>query len=168
MIENIFDTPIPGQSLTNTPGNYPWEHPPQYTSMKKATEYVWDILHEDKNLTQVITFLENGIPVEAVARTILFGGFMEGKWNVDLALLIAEVVFKQIMAIGVRANVQNIKLFIKDQSSSKFHSQFTKFKNIKSKKQPKEPAKDRLKSFVEDIKEELKEKETGLMAKEDK
>ena len=26
---NPFDAPIPGQSLTNEPGNAPWEHPPQ-------------------------------------------------------------------------------------------------------------------------------------------
>ena len=26
--QNPFDAPIPGQSLTNEPGNYAWEHPP--------------------------------------------------------------------------------------------------------------------------------------------
>ena len=26
---NPFDAPVPGQSLTDTPGNAPWEHPPQ-------------------------------------------------------------------------------------------------------------------------------------------
>jgi hypothetical protein len=26
-----FNTPIPGQSLTDEPGNYPWEHPPRKT-----------------------------------------------------------------------------------------------------------------------------------------
>mgnify|MGYP003327175624 CR=1 FL=1 len=30
--ENRFDAPIPGQSLTDEPGNYPWEHPPQRAS----------------------------------------------------------------------------------------------------------------------------------------
>ena len=34
-----FDAPIPGQSLTNTPGNYPWEHTPQYTDVMEAAEY---------------------------------------------------------------------------------------------------------------------------------
>ena len=168
MIENIFDTPVPGQSLTNTPGNYPWEHPPQYTNIEQASEYVWDILHKEKNLDQVITFLKNGIPVEAIARAMLFGGFMEGKWSVDTALLIAEVVFKQIMAIGVRANVQNIVLFIKDQGNDKFHRQFAEFKNMKSAKQTAKAPEDRLKTFVKDVKEELKEKEMGLMSKEDK
>jgi hypothetical protein len=28
---NPFDAPVPGQGLTDKPGNYPWEHPPQYT-----------------------------------------------------------------------------------------------------------------------------------------
>lgn len=27
MIENIFDTPVPGESLTKTPGNAAWENP---------------------------------------------------------------------------------------------------------------------------------------------
>jgi len=168
MIENIFDTPIPGQSLTNTPGNYPWEHPPQYTNIEEASEYVWDILHREESLDQILTFLRNGIPVEAVARIVLFGGFMEGKWSVDVALLIAEVVFKQIMAIGIKANIQNINLFIKDQSTSKFHKQFAEFKNMRKTRQTIKAPEDKLKSFVKDIKEELKEKEAGLMAKEDK
>ena len=168
MIENIFDAPIPGQSLTNTPGNYPWEHPPQYTNIEQASEYVWDILHREESLDQVLTFLRNGVPVEAVARIILFGGFMEGKWSVDVALLIAEVVFKQIMAIGIKANIQNINLFIKDQSTSKFHKQFAEFKNMRKTRQAIKAPEDKLKSFVKDIKEELKEKEAGLMAKEDK
>ena len=28
---NPFDAPIAGQSLTDEPGNYPWEHPPRKT-----------------------------------------------------------------------------------------------------------------------------------------
>ena len=32
-IGNPFDAPVPGQSLTDTPGNYPWEHPPLYTCL---------------------------------------------------------------------------------------------------------------------------------------
>ena len=27
---NPLDAPVPGQSLTDKPGNYPWEHPPLY------------------------------------------------------------------------------------------------------------------------------------------
>ena len=31
---NPFDAPIPGQSLTDEPGNYPWEHPPKQQTLK--------------------------------------------------------------------------------------------------------------------------------------
>ena len=82
-----FDAPIPGQSLTNTPGNYPWEHAPQYTDVMEAAEYTWDRLHDGKVADQVVTMLKEGIPVEALARMVLFGGFMEGKWTVDMAII---------------------------------------------------------------------------------
>ena len=35
-----FDTPVPGQSLTDTPGNYPWEHPPQYADPAEVAEFL--------------------------------------------------------------------------------------------------------------------------------
>ena len=72
------------------------------------------------------------------------------------------------MAMGVRANIQNIVLFIKDQGNDKFHKQFAEFKNMKSKKQTTKAPEEKLKSFVEDVKEELKEKKEGLMSKGDK
>ena len=109
---NPFDTPVPGQSLTDTPGNYPWEHPPQYTDTSEAADFVWDRLHRPEFAEQVIAMLDAGIPVEAIGRIIIFNGFMEGKWTPDVAMLIAEVVFKQIMAMGIRAEIPKMKLFL--------------------------------------------------------
>jgi len=166
MIENIFDAPVPGQSLTDTPGNARWEHPPEYTDVEKASEYVWERLHKTEILEQVVTFLENDIPVEAVARMVLFGGFMEGKWTPDVAVLLSEIVFKQIVAIGVKAEVPNMKMFLKDQSNNKFRSKFAKFKVEKEFQKEIATDKNKAKEFVEKMKEELKEEPEGLMAKE--
>ena len=55
MIDNIFDAPAPGQSLTDTPGNAAWEHPPEFTDVEEASEYLWQKLHEEKVLDQVIS-----------------------------------------------------------------------------------------------------------------
>ena len=33
---NPFDTPIAGQSLTDKPGNYPWEHAAKYSTVEDA------------------------------------------------------------------------------------------------------------------------------------
>ena len=167
MIENPFDAPIPGQSLTNTPGNYPWEHAPEYTDVEQASEYVWDKMHERNLLEQIITFLENDIPVEAIARMILFSGFTEGKWNPDVAILLSEIVFKQIMAIGVKAEIPNIKVFMGDQGNSKFRKSFAKFKVEKEDAIKSSTIENKAEKFAEEVKAELKAKEpSGLMKKE--
>ena len=167
MIENPFDAPIPGQSLTDTPGNYPWEHPPEYTDVKEASEYVWDKMHERKLLEQIITFLKNDIPVEAIARMILFSGFNEGKWNPDVAILLAEIVFKQIMAIGIKAEIPKMKIFLGDQSNAQFRNEFAKFKVEKQDSEKSSTVENKAEKFAEEIKAELEAEEpSGLMKKE--
>jgi hypothetical protein len=86
-VGNPFDTPVPGQSLTDTPGNYPWEHPPQYTDPAEVAEFLWQTLHQEQFLEQTIGMLDAGVPVEAIARVLLFGGFMEGKFSPDVAFI---------------------------------------------------------------------------------
>ena len=163
MIENIFDSPIPGESLTKTPGNAAWENPPQYVNVDEAAEYVWEKLHEEKFLDQVVSFLSNDVPIEAVARMILFGGFVEGKWTADVAILLSEIIFKQIMAIGMNAGVKNMKMFLKDTSNNQFHKEFVQFKMEKN-KTPEISDNKKVKKFVEEVKKELEP--SGLMEKE--
>ena len=164
-LQNRFDAPIPGESLTDTPGNAKWEHPPQFVKVEDASEYIWDRLHDEKLLEQVIAMLRDGIPVEALARMILFGGFAEGKWLPDLAVLLAEIVFKQIIAIGMAVKVKNMKLFLGDQGNSKFRRSFGKFKMLKEKGKRDAGNMPEAEKFSEEIKEEL-ESPSGLMAKE--
>lgn len=167
MIENPFDAPIPGQSLTDTPGNPSWEHPPQFTDVEQASEYVWGKIHNERALTQIILFLKEGVPVEAIARMVLFGGFMEGKWTPDVAILLSEIAFKQIMAIGVAAKIPDIKMFLKDQSNSKFYSEFAEFKLNRNKTKASEETENKAEKFAKKIKAELEENESfGLMKKE--
>ena len=76
-IGNPFDTPIPGQSLTDEPGNYPWEHPPQYVTTDGAADHLWNRMSEPEFAEQIIAMLDAGVPVGAIARTVLFGGFLK-------------------------------------------------------------------------------------------
>ena len=127
-VGNPFDAPIPGQSLTDTPGNYPWEHPPQFTDPEEATEFIWQTLHTEQFLEQVIGMLDAGVPVEAIARVIVFGGFVEGKFTPDVGFLITEPVMKMLMAIGVRAGLNNIRMSMQDITNSKQMSDIAKIK----------------------------------------
>ena len=59
-----FDTPVPGQSLTDEPGNYPWEHPPQRATVEEALDEIYESLMQEKNMKRMFTLLRMGIPVE--------------------------------------------------------------------------------------------------------
>ena len=108
--DNPFDAPVPGQGLTDNPGNYPWEHPPLYTDTSEAADFVWDRLHRPEFAEQMIAMLDAGIPVEALGRIIIFNGFMEGKWTPDIAFIIAEPIMKMIATMGMKAGVKNIRM----------------------------------------------------------
>ena len=111
---NPFDAPVPGQGMTDKPGNYPWEHPPQYTDTMEATEFVWDKLTEPQFAEQVIGMLDAGIPVEAIGRIIVFSGFSEGKWTPDVAFIITEPIMKMIATIGIQGGVKKFRISTQD------------------------------------------------------
>ena len=51
--QNPFDTPVPGQSLTDTPGNYPWEHAPKTASIEEATDFVYEAMMKPENMERM-------------------------------------------------------------------------------------------------------------------
>ena len=157
--DNPFDAPVPGQGLTDNPGNYPWEHPPQYTDTSEAADYVWDRLHQPEFAEQVIAMLDAGIPVEAIGRIILFAGFSEGKWTPDVAFIIAEPVMKMIASIGIKAGVENIRMSMSDITNK------TEIQSIVKTKLNNQDAKKAATGVKKDIK---KIEDKGLMARPEK
>ena len=117
---NPFDAAVPGQSLTDTPGNSPWEHPPQMTNIHSISLFLFKQLTSPKMAEQVILLLKEGIPAEAIARVTLFAGFVEGKWNVDSALLVAQAVLKIIVGIGIGAKLESFKVSMDDNTNLNF------------------------------------------------
>ena len=116
-VGNPLDTPVPGQSLTDTPGNYPWEHPPRFTEADEAADHLWNRMSEPEFAEQIIAMLDAGVPVEAIGRVVLFGGFVKGTFNPDVAFIIAEPVMKMIATIGVIAEVPNINISMDDMTN---------------------------------------------------
>jgi len=128
---NNFDAPIPGQSLTDTPGNYPWEHSPNVTRVEDAMMYLTE-------------------------------RFTEGKWSVDLAILIGEPLMKLIAAIGSRLGLKEMYISMKRKKKTNVGDEMI--------------VRNEVSKSMEDIEEELSEKEDteekepmpiGLMSKEE-
>ena len=117
---DIFDRPIPGQSLTDEPKNYPWEHPPQFTDLREARDRIFDNLTEEEAVQQLLTMLSANVPAEAVVRTILFAGFTEGKWSVDSAVLLAPVVLMQVVSIAKAAGIEKFSILMDEKPDDNF------------------------------------------------
>ena len=118
---NIFDAPIPGQSLTDEPGNYPWEHAPQTASIEEATDYVYESIMRKENMERMFTLLRMGIPVEALVKVITFSGFLEGKWTVDVAKLLEPIVAMMITGEASLANIP-AKINLGDAGDTEFYN----------------------------------------------
>jgi len=118
---NLFDAPIPGQSLTDTPNGAAWENPPQFSDPADIMEYTMSMLSEKTG--DIVMFLKAGASVESIARTILYTGFTTGKWTPDAALLAGRVVMMQIVAIAARAGLESVKICNPRAEVDQFRSQ---------------------------------------------
>ena len=108
--QNPFDTPVPGQSLTDEPGNYPWEHAPQFATVEDASHAIWNGMHKEETMEKILVPLDAGLTVEEIVKVIVFAGFVEGKFNPDVGLLLVPIVSDMVVAMGKKAGIEKIKL----------------------------------------------------------
>ena len=107
--EVLFEKAIPGQSLTNAVDQkYPWEQPPQMTSLKQAREKIFLDLLQPKNVEAVQDLMIDKIPVNAIAEIILTEGFRKGKFNPDMMLNLLEPTMYMLMAIAEKSGIEPI------------------------------------------------------------
>jgi len=105
----LFERPIPGQSLTNSPDDrYPWEQPPEYTSVRDAREKIFLDMLEPERLKGILNLMMNEISVNAIAEVILTEGFRKGKFNPDMMLNLLEPTMYMLMAIGEKSGIEPI------------------------------------------------------------
>lgn len=111
MNQQYFDVimqggPIPGSSLTSDPDNpAPYERPPEYTGIHEAAEWIFGELIDEDNYPEIIQLMANDMPVMDMAQVILFGGFSQGKWDVNLMMLLVEPVAYMLLALAERAGL---------------------------------------------------------------
>ena len=146
-----FDAPIPGQSLTDEPGNYPWEHPPKTVDPEQALDKFWNRLTDPEVAEEIIIMMESGVPVEALARILTFTGFAEGEFTPDVGFLTIEPLMKMIAAIGMRAGVKNLVISLEDFGNNKTIKDMLNLKEVN----------ERIEEVVDEKKEEQPK---GLMA----
>ena len=102
---DVFSAPIPGQSLTDEPKNYPWERPPEITDPREAIKFHIDGINKPEALDNIIEMLQIGVPVKALAETAMTTAQMEGIHSVDVSLIIKDVVKEELISIAEEAGI---------------------------------------------------------------
>ena len=159
---DVFDATIPGQSLTDEPGRWPWDNPPKYPRFEDALNVAMTRMFNENGIEKIAAMLDAGIPAEGIARTIVFAGFMEGQYTPDVGLMMTQTVFEAVVTIGQMASVKDMKITLrnKDTEDLQFKSDMRNAKFIRSIVQRTE--KD-FESIAEQ--EDKKEEPKGLMAR---
>lgn len=97
-LENqLFNGPIPGQSLTQDPDSrQPWELPPKYNTPEDAMDHLRNVVSSEAFVASYSELLAAGrrgdrnFYTDRLAAEMLIEGFMAGLWTVDMMILLAE------------------------------------------------------------------------------
>tara|TARA_A100001201_G_scaffold26617_1_gene29393 strand:- start:3108 stop:3650 length:543 start_codon:yes stop_codon:yes gene_type:complete len=102
--------PIPGQSLTATPGSMPYENPPQTSSVENAFLALKAGLYQEKTQREIGEVTKAGISCETLASSLVMMGFSQGIFNPDVAELIRPFLTVEIFKIAKSQGVDKVIL----------------------------------------------------------
>lgn len=101
-----FKRPIPGESLTATPKNAPYENPPEITDPEAALELHLTRLTDPKKMNATLGLLEMGIDLQTVVEGLLRAAVINGVHSIDVSLLIAPVIHEFIKITADNVGVE--------------------------------------------------------------
>ena len=101
----MFNAPIPGQSLTTEPKNYPWENPPEYSNPEDALMWHMDRLDDPEKTKACLGLLELGLDVVTLTEGLLRGAVAEGIHTIDTSLIIGPVIHEYITGTADAAGI---------------------------------------------------------------
>lgn len=101
-----FEAPIPGQSLTDSPKNAPYERPPETADPIEAVDIHLANLTKEGAMEDVLYFLEMGVDLQTMVQGILRSGVVAGIHSLDVSLIIAPVIHEYIKGFADAAELE--------------------------------------------------------------
>ena len=95
---SFLEAPIPGQSLTDEPKNWPWENPPEMVDPDEVTKYYINKLADEEVMDDLSVLFGGNMPVAPFVKTMMTTGVMNGLHSVDVSLIVAPVIHEFIKA----------------------------------------------------------------------
>ena len=108
--------PIPGQSLTDEPQNFAWERPPEIVDPNDAIRFHMERLSEKPVVESVMFLMELGYPVDVLTRSMLTASVGEGIHSIDVSLIAAPVIEKELSYMARTAGIEYKETFGNDKT----------------------------------------------------
>jgi len=105
MEEFLLQAPIPGQSLTDEPKNFPWENPADISDPNEALMYHIERINKPAILEDLYSLIEIGFPLYSLSESMLSVAVMEGIHSVDMSLSLAPLIYQQLVQIAEEAEL---------------------------------------------------------------
>jgi len=105
-VQQKFDAPIPGMSLTAEVGARPWQSPPKYSTIEEALTHYIPRITSSEMYEELLDIMELGIPLTSLADMIQSGGVMEGLHSIDVGVLITPVIMETLALMGDEADIE--------------------------------------------------------------
>lgn len=84
-----LEAPIPGQSLTDTPRNAPWERPPEFVEVGDVLNYYIERMSDDDAMDDMAASFEMGADINTIVQGMIKMGTMNGLHTLQAGMLAA-------------------------------------------------------------------------------
>ena len=98
--------PIPGQSLTDTPGNYPWEQPPEMVEVEDVVKFYVNKLANQDVMDDLAVMFEADMPVSSFVKTLMLSGTVNGRHTIDAGTLAAPAIHAFVKAAMTQYGIE--------------------------------------------------------------
>jgi len=105
-----FDGPIPGASLTGELGAEIHEKPPVFTDPSEAYRSVATRMQNEEAFKRIVVAARLSVPVDIIARSLVFSGWALGQYTSDIMLLIYGPIYQLMMKMLDYAGVEFVPL----------------------------------------------------------
>jgi len=89
---DLIQAPIPGQSLTGTPKNVPWEKPSELNEVKEVVNHYVEKLADQDTMDDIAILFELGADLKTVTEGLWLTGSMSGLHTVETGMLAGPVI----------------------------------------------------------------------------
>ena len=113
-MSTTLNGPIAGQSLTDEPSNYPWERPPETADPTEALSMHLKKMAGPKFMDSALYMMELGVPADVITNTTLTMAIGNGIHSVDVGLMVAPAIHKEVVSIADMAGIEYDEHFPED------------------------------------------------------